>query len=365
MALYDAVFEGGGAKGIAFLGSLEIFTQAGHSFRRLIGTSAGAITASLVAAGYRPDELAPIVLERLPDNRPRFLSFMDAPGREDFSDAIIQGSVLQAALRQVNIPFLGEAVEERIDRMLIDGLLRNRQFAELFSLAERGGIYAGNAFLAWIEEKFAAKGIEPADSFAEFHRKTGVDLSLVATDVTDASMLVLNHRTAPGLPVAVAVRMSMSIPFVWQEVAWLPDWGAYGGRDLAGHVIVDGGVLSNFPIRLLNVLDDHVRPIMGATDPGAAGTVGFLIDETLQVPGEPRESKTPSPISRLKMTHRVSGLLDTMMGAGDNEMIRLYERQIVRHPAMGYGTLEFGMQGDRLNHFLDASRAAMRAHLGL
>ena len=52
MASFDLVFEGGGAKGIAFVGALEILQQNNHSWRRLVGTSAGAITATLCAAGY-------------------------------------------------------------------------------------------------------------------------------------------------------------------------------------------------------------------------------------------------------------------------------------------------------------------------
>ena len=41
----------------------------------------------------------------------------------------------------------------------------------------------------------------------------------------------LNHRTAPDVPVAMAVRMSMSIPFVWREVVWQKEWGTYCGID--------------------------------------------------------------------------------------------------------------------------------------
>ena len=60
------------------------------------------------------------------------------------------------------------------------------------------------------------------------------DLSLVVTDTTNREMLVLNHRTAPDVPVAMAVRMSMSIPFVWREVVWHKEWGTYCGTDKTG-----------------------------------------------------------------------------------------------------------------------------------
>ncbi|MEO0378315.1 MAG: patatin-like phospholipase family protein, partial [Cyanobacteria bacterium P01_A01_bin.17] len=44
----DAVFEGGGVKGTAFLGALRCFDDAGIQFRKVAGTSAGAITAAMV-----------------------------------------------------------------------------------------------------------------------------------------------------------------------------------------------------------------------------------------------------------------------------------------------------------------------------
>jgi hypothetical protein len=52
-----------------------------------------------------------------------------------------------------------------------------------------------------------------------------------------------------------------------------------------------------------------------------------------------------------------------MTGASDNDMIRRFAGDICRLPAKGYGTLEFGMSGERLELFLKAARAAMTEHL--
>jgi predicted acylesterase/phospholipase RssA len=142
--------------------------------------------------------------------------------------------------------------------------------------------------------------------------------------------------------------MSMSIPFVWQEVIWKKECGSYLGRDKTGHAIVDGGLLSNFPIRLIACMDETIRPIMGDADPNSAKNLGLLIDEDLPVPGQPATEKTPLPITHLRTVQRISRLLDTMMRASDNQMIRGYQSEICRLPAKGYGTLEFGLSGDRL-----------------
>ena len=363
MALFDAVFEGGGAKGVAFVGAMEILNGRGHRLRRYLGTSAGAITATLSAAGYSPAEMLSAVMEKTPDGKPRFSTFMDVPSADVFPAALCRESVLRKALAEIDIPLVPDALEAKFGDMLLERLLHTRVFARMFSFVETGGFYAGRAFLAWITEKLGTKGIAAGDTLADFNAKTGADLSLVASDTSDMEMLVLNHRTAPKVPVAWAVRMSMSIPFVWQEVLWREEWGTYLGRAKKDNVIVDGGCLSNFPIRLIAETDEPIRDVMGDTDPNGALNLGLLIDETKPVPGAADTAKTPLGVSSLRTIQRVSRLVDTLTGASDNEMIRRRTAEICRLPAKGYGTLEFGMEGERLDLFLQAGRDAMNRHL--
>src|SRR5581483_9490388 len=280
MATFDLVFEGGGAKGIAFVGALEVFATAGHRFRRVIGTSAGAISAALVAAGFSPTELRAAVTERTADGRPRFATFLDRPTEKNFSSQLIERSETMSAFSAVHLPgVFGERI--------LETLLKTTAYAQVFSIIECGGFFAGQTFLAWLQEKLRQKGFDPDATFAEFHQQTGTDLSVVASDTSDEELLVLNHRTAPQCPLAWAVRMSMSIPFLWQAVEWDERWGSYRQRTKTGNAIVDGGVLSNFPIGLVAERTPETLSIMGDTDPQAAQNLGLLIDETLAVPGVP------------------------------------------------------------------------------
>ena len=57
----DAVFEGGGVKGIALVGAAAVVEAAGYRFNNLAGTSAGAIVAALLGAGYTAAELQSIL----------------------------------------------------------------------------------------------------------------------------------------------------------------------------------------------------------------------------------------------------------------------------------------------------------------
>jgi predicted acylesterase/phospholipase RssA len=362
MATFDVVFEGGGAKGVAFAGALEVLYQGGHRLARLVGTSAGAITATLCAAGFTPAEMLAAAGERL-NGKPRFTQFMDVPARASFDAARLERSVLVKMLQSVDVPFIPEAVERRFGRALVSALLANPLYAQLFSFVECGGFFAGLAFLDWIREKLALKGIAADDTLETFHAKTGADLSLVVSDATDMEMLVLNHRTAPEVPVAWAVRMSMSIPFVWQEVIWRADWGTYLGRNKTGNVIVDGGVLSNFPMRLIATSDESVRAIMGEASPLEALNLGLMIDENLPVPGAPAAAPPMAGLVEFPPVRRVARLLDTMMGAWDSEMVRRFNAEICRLPAKGYGVLEFDMDGVRLDRLLEAARQAMATHL--
>ena len=59
----DAVFQGGGVRGIAFVGALEVAETRGYRWKRVAGTSSGAIVAALLAAGYRAEEMKAMLTE--------------------------------------------------------------------------------------------------------------------------------------------------------------------------------------------------------------------------------------------------------------------------------------------------------------
>ncbi|MGQ1797897.1 patatin-like phospholipase family protein [Kocuria oceani] len=66
----DLVLEGGGVKGIALVGAIEVPEERGYRFKRVAGTSAGSIVGALVAAGVPAKELVRIMDSvRYPDFR--------------------------------------------------------------------------------------------------------------------------------------------------------------------------------------------------------------------------------------------------------------------------------------------------------
>jgi len=363
---FDLVFEGGGAKGIVFVGAVQEFEAQRHTADRLLGTSAGAITATLLAAGYTSDQMLAALNEQ-EGGKPVFMGFMGVPG--PFTEQEVATSATMDFLRAIDLPLVPEFVERKLDAALVHLLSRSEKYRHLFSFVERGGWYIADRFRSWLTEKLDTGEVAGKPrrfgsmTLAEFHAATGRELSLVAADTSGQGILVLNHRTAPRCPVVWAARMSMSIPFVWQEVEWSPDWGTYRGRDLSGHMIVDGGVLSNFPIELFVSGERHVTSLMG--EKRSKSVMGLLIDETLEVPNAPAPAEvgSPSTLGRLKTITRIKRLVDTITTAHDKEIIESLSDLVVRMPARGYGTTEFDMSEERRAALVAAGRQYMRQYL--
>lgn len=358
---FDLVFEGGGAKGMVFVGALEEFARRGHTFGRLLGTSAGAITATYLAAGFSVGEMLDALNEKDERGMSVFRQFLGRP--QPFTADEIANSATQQVLERLDIPFIPDFLESRIDRRLLN-LMSYDELIHFFSFIERGGWYSGDAFIAWARRKLDQPTPDghPRQlghlTFAQFYVKTGRELSLIAADTTARRLLVLNHRTAPGLPVVWAMRMSMSLPLVWEEVIWQAEWGNYLNRAVTGHRVVDGGLLSNFPMELFISGDPHVQAIMGPKI--SQGILGLLIDESLPVPGAEIEPGPPGgSMADLPPVERIIDLAETATQAHDKMVIEAFEQFVCRLPAQGYGTIEFNMTDDRREKLIAAGRAAM------
>ncbi len=364
---YDLVFEGGGAKGMVFVGALQELERRGHTFGRFLGTSAGAIMATFAAAGLTVGEMVAALNEKDAQGVPIFQQFLGEPG--SFTRPEIDASVTRQVLQAIDLPGVPGNVEAYIDRIVLY-LMTRQEFAHVFSFVERGGWFSADAFVTWARAKLdqATPTGQARDlsrqTFAEFHRSTGRELSLVAADTTAGRMLVLNHRTAPLVPVVWGMRMSMSLPLIWQEVIWQPEWGDYMGMPVMGHRIVDGGLLSNFPIELFLSSDPHVTALMGHRT--SQGVLGLLIDESLPV-GNDEARSAPSPstgaeLAKLPPAARIRGLIDTATQAHDKLVIDAFEQFVCRLPARGYGTTEFDMSDVRREALVAAGQRAVETY---
>ncbi len=292
----DLVFEGGGVKGIALAGAFLELDRRGYRPQCVAGTSAGAITAALVAAGYTGAELEHIVLEEM-----HFPLFADRQ-------------------RLALLGPLGEGIEILSDR----------------------GLHSGRYFREWIGAKLSAKGIDTFGDLRdeqESNPRRRYRLQVIASDLTDHSMLVLPQDSArlgiepDALPVADAVRMSMSIPIFFDPIIH-PD------GDRRKHLIVDGGLLSNYPIWLFDA-PDGVTPRFP--------TLGMLlVAPHQQDPLLPGAAGRAAPAPAPSLIGYVKAIAETMMQAHD----RLYVEQgsyarTIPIPTLGVRTTEFDIAAPR------------------
>jgi NTE family protein len=210
------VLEGGGAKGIALLGAAARLERDYH-FERIAGSSVGALVGALLAGGYKGDDL-------------------------------------HAALR--TFPFAGAQKRTRLARVPLIG----RVLALLFSR----GIHDTQVVRDWLAVRLAERGVHTfgdlrrADAGSSLPIERHYRLVVTATDVTSGELLYLpwDYESHFGLDpdmqlVADAVAASIAVP-VYYEPRELTDV-----RTGQTHVLVDGGVLANYPITVFDRTDDE------------------------------------------------------------------------------------------------------------
>lgn len=196
----NLIFEGGGVKGLAYVGTLRVLDERGilDGLQRVGGASAGAITACLLAVGFEVDEIEDIMND------------MDFKAFKDGSSNIL---------------------------------------ADFTRLFRKFGLYKGDYFLNWLKQVLKSKtGIDDPNfrQLQEFRARAPFlltrDLYVITTNLSTKFGEVFSHEHTPEVSVAHAIRMSMSIPLFFATIR----------HGINSHLYVDGGVLNNYPIQLFD-----------------------------------------------------------------------------------------------------------------
>jgi len=233
-ALWHGVFQGGGAKGVAYSGALEAMESNRQWFCSVAGSSAGALTASLIAAGFHPDELTAMTDEMLA--------------------AVHPSSIIDVGLRKTKwtrglTRYSAQALEQALERRLREGVRRH------------GGKVSDDV------------------TFADL-ATTSISLYVLALDASVGRPMPFCAERTPRLSVSAAVAASCAIP-----VAFPPRYieiddtsiPAYGGEHLP-HLrrLVDGGAWANFPAFIYE--DEAFRLFFDLTPlPAERRVIGFVL----------------------------------------------------------------------------------------
>jgi NTE family protein len=308
--------EGGGAGGIAHVGALHAIDEAGMDIRGVAGTSAGALVAGLVAAGYSGKELfdpgpAPFQCDRIAsvvyEMKLRGASALLGPKWPNVIGLLRQLawldrdlSVISAAsgLLAVNILIaavlgplgpqaIGLAVAVEIGLLIGIGFWVVRRLHRGLANLE---VFVGHYNEA-LRRKLASRlATEPAcDSslvarmnsecatvtFDDIRRVTGRALHVVSANLATRDMSVFGTSDTPDASVARAVAASAGIPGLFAPVTV-----GHGAIAMAPHH--DGGLVSNLPAW---AFDDDL-----AADPDARVIAIRIADAVTRAPMPPQRT---------------------------------------------------------------------------
>jgi len=257
----DLVQEGGGVLGIALAGYTYVMEEMGIRFLSLGGTSAGSVNTLLLAAMGPPQEKKSLkILEAIVQKD--FAEFMD--GGED-----IKLLVRSTTWRNPLLRWLGG----------VAGILGNLDEAFFET-----GFNPGDAFYTWLEALLKEEEIETAralekrmNSFPKellrLDSKLSAKLAIVAADITTETKVVFPEMSdlyfdrPERVNPAKFVRASMSIPLFFKPLTidlsdlprrdpdFIQKWqekANYLGKIPEKVSLVDGGIMSNFPIDIFH-----------------------------------------------------------------------------------------------------------------
>lgn len=193
-------FAGAGVRNPGYVGAVQALGDAGALDRieGVVGTSSGSIIATLLAVGYTPAELRQAMLDL------------------DFGK-ITDGDLFRGALN------------------LLTGF----------------GWHPGNYFRKKMEESIAAKTGDGRMTFRDLQRGSYRKLHIVGTNLSTHRARVFPDAQSWDMPLAEAVRTSMSIPLFFKSMR------------VDGDVYVDGGMILNFPIGVFDTPGGDTRETLG------------------------------------------------------------------------------------------------------
>lgn len=271
----DGVFAGGGLRAFAYIGVLDSLEEHGYVLNRVAGTSAGAIIAAFVAAGYTKEEIKNL-LEEL-----TLTSLLDPPW-----------------------------------------LVKYLPLSKWLFLYKQLGLYYGNTFEQWLKEKLAAKKVH---TFADISPNA---CKVIVSDISKGRLIVLPDDleevygvSRATFSVARAIRMSAGYPYFFMPKE-------LKGKKGEESIIVDGGLLSNFPLWIFDKdRSKRKRPVVGVKLSGA------LTNE--------KPKKITNALDMFQ------ALFSTMLHAHDDRYIsKTKQHHIIFIPTATDETLNFSMTED-------------------
>ena len=370
--------EGGGGKGYAYLGALEILQDQGvlGHIDGFAGASAGAITAMLLSIGYNPTQLRGFLAgtdfnkwwERETEGN-RAMPELGAGGypsvttsKEEASAILLAGKLAGAStpLVPLAVAALTGSITAEPGASVIDNWVRMMVFAK-----RDMGFFPGQTpkltFQRVIEEaitneltvhpeKASLVRAPSALTFAEHYAFFGKRLILTATNLSTKTTEILSATSTPDLLVADGVRMSMSLPFIYK-----PYVITKSGRPPCG-TYVDGGVFNNLPFR-----EFEGEGLAALFTPKQQGPGVYAVQNTLLLRLEIMPPVKIRSFNDLFMDALKNGFL----GTGESQINSRYADQQIILDTAGLGLVDFAPPQATIDTITKRSRRELLRYFGL
>ncbi len=266
----NLALEGGGVRGLAYAGALEVLEQKNilQNIEKVAGSSAGAIAGLMISLGYNSVEI----------------------------DSILQNLKIQ----QFND---GKDIVGKIIR-----------------IKKEYGLFKGNKFEKWIGKLIEYKTGNANITFYDLHKRHLLDKSFkdfycTGTNISRQQLEIFSWETWPQMELKTAVHISSCIPFYFKPVA-IDSIGkeVIAKKALPGYdLYVDGGMLCNFPINMFDSCAEGRNPLTSDNVQYNYETLGLKLEREKQVQEFEENKTTIAPYHIKNMKDYTGAVMNLMM----------------------------------------------------
>jgi NTE family protein len=276
----NLVMEGGGVRGLAYSGALEVLENKHilNNIDRVAGSSAGAIAGLMVALGYNSKEID---------------SILQTLKIQDFND----GKFFFSKIKRVKKEY---------------------------------GVYKGDKFETWLGQLIESKTGNADITFNELHQlhmedKTFKDFYCTGTNISQQRIEILSWQTWPKMKLKTAVHISGCIPFYFKPVPIDSAGNEVSLTDtLANYnLYVDGGMLCNYPINMFDSCVDGSNPLTSEKVIYNPKTLGLKLERGEQIEEFEKSDSDIAPYQINNMKEYSSAVMNLMMETINRKSPRL------------------------------------------
>lgn len=184
--IQNLVLSGGGLRGYSYIALMKIMEEKPQMFniKKIAGTSVGSIFAAFIAMGVKYNDVYDRLLEK------------------DTSD------------------------------------FQHVKLENILKFLEKFGIDDGESIMQFVVHYVNVRFKNIQITLREVYQLTGIDLYITGTCLNTRKPIYFNQGKYPDMPLILAIRISISIPFYFIPIFY------------ENRLYVDGGVMDNFPIQL-------------------------------------------------------------------------------------------------------------------